>query len=70
MHISFENNKGLSSYRGACENTWSGLDKLPTILPGVTIGEGAVIAAGAVVTRTWNCIYGIPAVKIGSETGI
>lgn len=38
-----------------------------TILPGVTIGEGAVVAAGSVVTKDVepNCIYaGVPAKKI------
>jgi acetyltransferase-like isoleucine patch superfamily enzyme len=38
------------------------------ILPNVTIGEGAVVASGSVVTRTLEpyCIYaGIPARKIG-----
>lgn len=41
------------------------------ILPGVTVGEGAVIAAGAVVTK--NCqeftIYGgVPAKQIGTRS--
>jgi len=41
-----------------------------TILPGVTIGEGAVIAAGAVVTRSvspYSINAGIPAKKIGER---
>nr|WP_210119173.1 acyltransferase [Treponema parvum] len=38
------------------------------ILPGVTIGEGAVIAAGAVVTKNvepFSIVAGVPAKKIG-----
>lgn len=38
------------------------------ILPGVTIGEGAVVAAGAVVTKDvepWTVVGGIPAKMIG-----
>lgn len=40
-----------------------------TILPGVTIGDGCVIAAGAVVTKDCepNSLYvGVPAIKIKS----
>ncbi len=42
-----------------------------TILPGVTIGKGAVIAAGAVVTRDVpdrTIFAGVPARKIGERT--
>ncbi len=38
------------------------------VLPGVTIGEGAAIAAGAVVTKdvpAWEIWGGVPAKKIG-----
>jgi acetyltransferase-like isoleucine patch superfamily enzyme len=41
------------------------------ILPGVTIGEGAVIAAGAVVTKDvmpYSIMAGSPARKIGERT--
>lgn len=41
------------------------------ILPGVTVGTGAVVAAGAVVTRDvppWEVWGGIPARKIGERT--
>ncbi|MBB3057502.1 acyltransferase [Mucilaginibacter gotjawali] len=40
------------------------------ILPGVSIGEGAVIAAGSIVTRNVNAfevVAGIPAKKIGER---
>lgn len=39
-----------------------------TILPGVSIGEGAVVAAGAVVTRDvppYTMVAGIPAKQVG-----
>lgn len=42
-----------------------------TILGGVTIGEGAVVAAGAVVTRDvapFTIVAGTPAVPIGERT--
>jgi acetyltransferase-like isoleucine patch superfamily enzyme len=41
------------------------------ILPGVDIGEGAVVAAGAVVTKSVpprDVVAGIPAKKIGTRT--
>lgn len=41
-----------------------------TILPGVTIGEGAVVAAGSVVTRDvepYSIYGGVPAKKIGER---
>lgn len=41
-----------------------------TILPGVTIGEGAVVAAGAVVTRSvddYQVVGGVPARIIGER---
>ena len=40
------------------------------ILPGVTVGEGAVVAAGAVVTRNvdpYTIVAGCPAKKIGER---
>lgn len=40
------------------------------ILPGVQIGEGAVVAAGAVVTKSvapWTVVGGVPAKPIGSR---
>ena len=41
------------------------------ILPGVTIGEGAVVASGAVVTKdveAYTVVGGIPAKKIAERT--
>ena len=41
-----------------------------TILPGVTVGEGAVVAAGAVVTKDvppYTVVAGIPAKAIGTR---
>jgi maltose O-acetyltransferase len=42
-----------------------------TVLPGVTIGEGAVVAAGAVVTKDvprYAIVAGIPARVIGERS--
>ncbi len=42
-----------------------------TILPGVTVGRGAVVATGAVVTRNvdpMTVVAGVPARKIGNRT--
>lgn len=41
------------------------------ILPGVTIGRGAIVAVGAVVTKTvepFSIVAGVPARKIGERT--
>ncbi len=43
------------------------------ILPGVTIGKGAVVAAGAVVTKDvdpWTIVGGVPAKKIGMRAKV
>ena len=48
-------------------NAWVGVNV--TILPGVTIGEGAIVAAGSVVTHNipaWTLAAGVPA-KIKKE---
>ena len=42
-----------------------------TVLPGVTIGEGAVVAAGSIVTKDvapFTIVAGIPAERIGERT--
>ena len=42
-----------------------------TILPGITIGKGAVVAAGGVVTKDvepYTIVGGVPAKKIGERT--
>lgn len=53
-------------------DVWVGANAV--ILAGVTIGDGAVIAAGAVVTKdveSYAVVAGVPAVRIGArdETG-
>jgi acetyltransferase-like isoleucine patch superfamily enzyme len=43
------------------------------ILPGVTVGEGAIVAAGAVVNRDvspWSIVAGVPAREIGQRSEI
>lgn len=48
------------------DNAWIGARAM--ILPGVTIGEGAVVAAGAIVTKDvapYSIVAGAPARKIG-----
>jgi galactoside O-acetyltransferase len=45
-----------------CSNAWIGMDCI--ILKGVTIGEGAIVAAGSVVTKDvapWTIVGGNPA---------
>lgn len=48
-----------------CSNAWIGMNCL--ILKGVTIGEGAIVGAGSVVTKDvapWTVVAGNPAVLI------
>lgn len=50
-----------------CSKAWIGVGC--KILKGVTIGEGAIVAAGSVVTRdveSWTLVGGNPAIKIKS----
>ena len=53
------------------DNVWVGSGAI--LLPGITIGEGAVVAAGAVVTNDvepYIVVGGVPAKKIrGLEPG-
>jgi maltose O-acetyltransferase len=51
-----------------CDHAWIGARAI--LLPGVTVGEGAVVAAGAVVTRDvgpYEVVGGVPARKIGER---
>ncbi|MEM6910428.1 MAG: acyltransferase [Verrucomicrobiota bacterium] len=51
------------------DRVWIGYRAM--ILPGVSIGEGAVVAAGAVVSRDidpYTIVAGVPAVKVGVRT--
>lgn len=66
----FIRNKDWSVVKSApikiCEKAWIGMNCI--ILKGVTIGEGAIVAAGSVVTKDvepWTIVGGNPAVKIG-----
>lgn len=48
-----------------CNKVWIGFNAI--ILKGVTIGEGAVVAAGAIVTKDvpeWTVVAGNPAVVV------
>lgn len=51
-----------------CIGDYSWICSRAIILPGVKIGEGAIIAAGAVVCKDvepWSVVGGVPAKKIG-----
>ncbi|WP_197481854.1 acyltransferase [Rhodococcus sp. D-6] len=51
-----------------CDRAWVSFRS--TILPGVTIGEGAVVAAGAIVTEDvepYTLVGGVPAKPIGTR---
>ncbi|MBG9815428.1 acetyltransferase [Bacillus endophyticus] len=65
------NTKGDSKPVIIQDNVWIGINSI--ILPGVTIGEGSVIAAGSVVTKdvaSFSLVGGNPAkvIKEGMET--
>jgi len=53
------------------DHSWIG--RRAIILPGVKIGQGAILAAGAIVTNdveSYSIVGGIPAKIIGSRTNI
>lgn len=66
----FLDSKDWSTVKSApikiCDKAWIGFNAI--ILKGVTIGEGAVVGAGAVVTHDvppWTIVAGNPAVVKG-----
>lgn len=65
--IRFQGHKGGRIVIG--EDVWLGANVI--VLPGVTVGIGAVVAAGAVVTKdvkSYDLVAGVPAKKIGERT--
>jgi maltose O-acetyltransferase len=51
------------------DHVWIGSRAM--ILPGITVGEGAVVAAGAVVTRNvepYTVVAGVPACPISTRS--
>ena len=64
--ISISNFPGVFRPIKIGDYVWIGVNA--TILQGITIGEGAVVAAGAVVTKDvepYTIVGGVPAKKIG-----
>ena len=46
---------------------WADIGVNAVLLPGVTVGEGAIVGAGAVVTKDvadWAIVAGVPAKRI------
>lgn len=75
MILTAEHDVNSSSFAGVVgrvviqDYAWIG--SRATILPGVTIGKGSVVAAGAVVTKDvpeYTIVGGIPAKTIGTRT--
>ena len=55
---------------GVTLNDYVWIGNRATILPGVEVGEGAVVAAGAVVTKNvepYTLVAGVPARRIGER---
>jgi maltose O-acetyltransferase len=53
------------------DHCWLSINSI--VLQGVTLGEGVVVAAGAVVTRdvdAWDIVAGVPAITIGKREHI
>ena len=72
--VSFTKNKNWEAVNTApikiCDNAWIGMNCI--ILKGVTIGEGAIVGAGSVVTKSvppWTIVGGNPA-KVIKEISI
>jgi acetyltransferase-like isoleucine patch superfamily enzyme len=65
------NSPGFESYhRPVMIGDYAWLSCRTVVLPGVTIGEGAVVAAGAVVTKDvepYAIVGGVPAKRIGER---
>ena len=62
------NHEMISAPVTICDNVW--IASRVTVLPGVTIGEGAVVACGSVVTKNvdpYAIVAGVPAKKIGQR---
>ena len=60
--ITYPNRPLVTAPINICDGVWIGARAI--ILPGITIGEGAVVAAGSVVTKDvepWNVVGGNPA---------
>jgi acetyltransferase-like isoleucine patch superfamily enzyme len=52
-------------------NNYAWLGYRAVVMPGVVIGEGAVVAAGAIVTKDvdcWTIVAGVPAQPIGKRS--
>ena len=62
--------KFIARYKGIKIENYAWICTRSTILGGVTIGEGAVVAAGSVVTKDvplYKVVAGIPAKVIGNR---
>lgn len=67
--VNSKNFAGRSRFVYIDDYVWVGIKA--TILPGVRVGEGAVIAAGSVVTKDvdpYTIVGGMPAKKLGERT--
>ena len=70
-HVFMDHERPIMEQGSACapviikDDVWIGVNA--TILPGVTVGKGSVIGAGAVVTKDvkpYTVVGGVPAKKI------
>jgi len=74
MIFTVEHDVNSPLFEGVCEKVviedYVWIASRAIILPGVTLGEGAVVAAGAVVTKNvapYEIVGGVPAKKIGDR---